>query len=146
MDQEIHPCGQGRIGSLKINPFLLSMRERSIQCFQVGRWSSESRHRALYYQCKVPIEHQHQHDKDGQHEYQETDHLWRFAVSAKQPKTSFGHQHQVVATLTRPENENLRSENTAQNEGSYIIQGVFSVTRRSRCDESHSLTHSLSPS
>ena len=27
MDQEIHPCGQGRIDSLKINPSLLRMRE-----------------------------------------------------------------------------------------------------------------------
>ena len=27
MDQEIHPCGQGRIDSVKINPSLLRMRE-----------------------------------------------------------------------------------------------------------------------
>ena len=27
MDQEIHPCGQGRIDSVKINPSLLGMRE-----------------------------------------------------------------------------------------------------------------------
>ena len=27
MDQEIHPCGQGKIGSVKINPSLLRMRE-----------------------------------------------------------------------------------------------------------------------
>ena len=31
MDQEIHPCGQGRIDSVKINPSLLRMREC---CFQ----------------------------------------------------------------------------------------------------------------
>ena len=27
MDQETHPCGQGRIDSVKINPSLLRMRE-----------------------------------------------------------------------------------------------------------------------
>ena len=30
--QEILPCGQGRIGSVKINPSLLMMRECDIQC------------------------------------------------------------------------------------------------------------------
>ena len=30
MDQEIHPCGQGRIDSVKINPSLLRMRECKI--------------------------------------------------------------------------------------------------------------------
>ena len=27
MDQEIHPCGQGRVNCVKINPSLLRMRE-----------------------------------------------------------------------------------------------------------------------
>ena len=27
MDQELHPCGQGRIGSVKINPSVMRMRE-----------------------------------------------------------------------------------------------------------------------
>ena len=31
MDQEIHPCGQGRIDSVKINPSLLRMRECAVQ-------------------------------------------------------------------------------------------------------------------
>ena len=30
MDQEIHPCGQGRMDSVKINPSLLRMREWAI--------------------------------------------------------------------------------------------------------------------
>ena len=30
IDQEIHPYGQGRIDSVKINPFLLMMRECEI--------------------------------------------------------------------------------------------------------------------
>ena len=31
MDQKIHPCEQGRIDSLKINPSLLRMREFRMQ-------------------------------------------------------------------------------------------------------------------
>ena len=31
MDQEIHPCGQGRIDSVEINPSLLRMRECPIK-------------------------------------------------------------------------------------------------------------------
>ena len=30
MDQEIHACGQGRIASVKINPFLPMMRDYTI--------------------------------------------------------------------------------------------------------------------
>ena len=37
MDQEIHPCGQGRVDSVKINPTLLRMRECKLQkCSGLG--------------------------------------------------------------------------------------------------------------
>ena len=36
MDQEILPCVQGRIDTVKINPSLLMMRERIVHCRRKG--------------------------------------------------------------------------------------------------------------
>ena len=38
MDQEIHPCGQGRIDSVKINPSLLRMREWAMAVWLFVNW------------------------------------------------------------------------------------------------------------
>ena len=41
VDQEILPCGQGRIESVKINPFLPVMKECLVQVWSV--WSHQNR-------------------------------------------------------------------------------------------------------
>ena len=42
VDQEILPCGQGRIDSVKINPSLLVMREWSIRAGRAKTWRNQS--------------------------------------------------------------------------------------------------------